>query len=42
MFKIKTEYYLRLLTPPMKLLGSPKSKITKDEDGKNASNLEIN
>ena len=28
-FKIKTEYYLRLLTPEtMKLLGSTKSKIT--------------
>ena len=28
-FKIKTEYYLRLLTPEtMKLFGSTKSKIT--------------
>ena len=33
-FKIKTEYYLELLTPEtMKLLGSTKSKITKDENG---------
>ena len=30
-FKIKTGYYLELLTPErMKLLGSTKSKITKD------------
>ena len=30
MFKIKTGYYLELLTPEtMKLLGSTKSKITK-------------
>ena len=35
-FKIKTGYYLELLTPEtMKLLGSTKSKITKDENGKN-------
>ena len=33
-FKIKTGYYLELLTPEtMKLLGSTKSKITKDENG---------
>ena len=33
-FKIKTEYYLELLTPEtMKLLESTKSKITKDKDG---------
>ena len=32
--KIKTGYYLELLTPKtMKLLGSTKSKITKDENG---------
>ena len=31
-FKIKTGYYLELLTPEtMKLLGSTKSKITKDK-----------
>ena len=35
-FKIKTGYYLELLTPEtMKLLGSTKSKITKDENGEN-------
>ena len=33
-FKIKTGYYLKLLTPEtMKLLGSPKSKITKHKSG---------
>ena len=32
-FKIKTGYYLQLLTPEtMKLLGSTKNKITKDEN----------
>ena len=42
MFKIKTEYYLQLLTPQaMKLLGSTKSKITKDENGQNAPHLEV-
>ena len=41
-FKIKTGYYLELLTPQsMKLLGSTKSKITKDENGKNLNNFEI-
>ena len=41
-FKIKTGYYLELLTPEtMKLLGSTKSKITKDENGKNVPRLEI-
>ena len=35
MFKIKTGYYLELLTPDtMKLFGSTKSKITKDQNGK--------
>ena len=35
-FKIKNEYYLELLTPKtMKLLGSTKSKITKDKKGEN-------
>ena len=34
MFKVKTGYYLELLTPEaMKLLGSNKIKITKDENG---------
>ena len=41
-FKIKTGYYLDLLTPEtMKLLGSTKSKITKDENGENVPHLEI-
>ena len=41
-FKIKKEYYLELLTPEtMKLLGSTKSKITKDKNGENVPYLEI-
>ena len=41
-FKIKTGYYLELLSPEtMKLLGSAKSKITKDENGENDPHLEI-
>ena len=41
-FKIKRGYYLELLTPEtMKLLGSTKSKITKDKNGENVSHLEI-
>ena len=41
-FKIKKEYYLELLTPEtMKLLGSTKSKITKDKNGENVPHLEI-
>ena len=41
-FKIKTEYYLELLTPEtIELLGSTKSKATKDENGKNLLHLEI-
>ena len=41
-FKIKTGYYLKFLTPEtMKLLGSTKSKINKDEKGKNVSCLKI-
>ena len=41
-FKIKTDYYLELLTPEkMKLLGSTKSKINKDENGGNVPHLEI-
>ena len=41
-FKIKTRYYLELLMPEtVKLLGSTKSKITKDENGKNVPHLEI-
>ena len=40
-FKIKTEYYLELLTPEtMKLRGSTKSKITKDDgNGENVPYL---
>ena len=41
-FKIKTGYYLELLTPEtMKLLGSTKSKITKNENGENLLYLEF-
>ena len=40
-FKIKTGYYLKLFTPEtMKLLGSTKSKITKNENGENVPYLE--
>ena len=42
MFNIKTEYHLELLTPEtVKLLGSTKSKINKDENGENEPHLEI-
>ena len=35
-------YHLEILTPEtIKLLGSAKSKITKDENGENMLNLEI-
>ena len=41
-FKIKTGYYLKLLAPEiMKLFGSTKSKITKNENGENVPCLEI-
>ena len=41
-FKIKTGYYFKLLSPEtMKLLGSTKSKITKDENGETVPHLEI-
>ena len=40
-FKIKTEYYLELFTPEtIKLLGSPKSRITKNENGENVPHFE--
>ena len=41
--KIKTGYHLELLTPEetMKLLGSTKSNIAKDENGENVPCLEI-
>ena len=42
MFKIKTGCYLELLTPKTtKLLGSNKSKITKDKNDKYVPNLKI-
>ena len=42
-FKIKSGYYVELLTlVTMKLLGSTKSKITKDKKGENVPYLEIN
>ena len=41
-FKIKTGYYLELLTPePMKLLGSTEIKITKDKNGEQVPHLEV-
>ena len=41
-FKIKTGYYLELLTPEtMKLLGSTENKITKDRNVENVPHLEI-
>ena len=40
-FKIKTGYFLELLTPETKkLLGSAKNKITKDENDKNLPHSE--
>ena len=42
MFKIKSRYYLELLTPEtMKLLGSTVSKITNDKNGENVPHLEV-
>ena len=41
-FKIKSGYYLELLTPEtMKLLGSTVSKINKDKNGENVPHIEI-
>ena len=41
-FKIKTGYYLELLTPErMKLLGNSKTKINKDKNGENVPHLEV-
>ena len=41
-FKIKRGYYLELLTPEsMELIGSIKSKITENKNGKNVPHLEI-
>ena len=43
MFKIKTEHYVELLTSKtMKLLGSTKGEITKDENCEKVPGLEIN
>ena len=40
--KIKIGYYFQLLTPgTVKLVGSSKNKITKDESGENVPHLEI-
>ena len=41
-FKIKSGYYLELLTPEtMKLLRSTESKITKNKNGENVPHLEV-
>ena len=41
-FRIKTGYYLEILTTEtMKLLGSTKSKITKDRNVENVPYLEV-
>ena len=41
-FKIKSEYYLELLTlETMKLLGSAESKITKDKNGEDKINITL-
>ena len=41
-FRIKTGYYLKVLTPEtMKLPGSSKSKKTKNDNGENMPHLEI-
>ena len=41
-FKIKSGYYLELLTPEtMKLLGSAENRITKDKNGENVPRLEV-
>ena len=41
-FKTKTGFYLQLLSPEtIKLLGSTKSKITKDKNGENVPHLEM-
>ena len=42
MFRIKTGYHIKLLiAESMKLLGSAKSKINKDQNSKNVHDLEI-
>ena len=40
--KVKTDYYLELITTEIiKLLGSTKSRMTKNKNGKNVTHLEI-
>ena len=40
--KVKTDYYLGLITTEIiKLLGSTKSRMTKNKNGKNVTHLEI-
>ena len=42
MFKIKTGYYLELLTPEtMKLLGSTENETAKNKNGENVPHLEV-
>ena len=42
MFKIKSGYYLEVLTPEtINLLGSTESKITKDKNDENVPHLEV-
>ena len=42
MLKLKTGYYIELLTPKaMKILGITKSKINKDNNDENVPHLEI-
>ena len=41
-FRVKRIYYLELLMPEtIKLIGSTRSKVTKDETGENVPHLEI-
>ena len=41
-FKIKTGYYLKILTPEtMKSIESTKIKVTKDKNGENGTHVEI-
>ena len=40
-FKIKTRYYLELLTPETRLFGSTENEMAKNENGENVTHLEI-
>ena len=40
-FKIKTRYYLELLTPEARLFGSTENEMAKNENGENVTHLEI-